>query len=400
MPSLHRSFAFACSMMSCVAGCGPAMESPDAATRDAAPSADARPPDARVDDGGAADASAPDGGRAVDAGRPGCSSPLPAPDAPAVPVDGAETFASLAAGMSSGEWVQYDTTASERYFRNGDGGHDLTWGDTAVWDPASQCVLHYGGGHLVVPAFSIYCVRTNTWIRGTLPHWLDFEGSVWGYTNHGYDRNAYDPETRRLFFYRGRRLWVYDLGCDEWSEQELMAGNQTARDFASWVPGLGVVHGRGENDSILFAYDPDTGTQTRLADSQFHSQLHTFGEYSPLHGLLFYGGGDGNQSVYTMDEAGVSRRVTDSPEPIRTVSSGASGGWVTTDPNTGDFLVLFVGGELRRYDPVGDAWRLESTSPFESGINRTISATLPEHGVILFATRTGSEAARVTLYKP
>lgn len=395
---MHRALLLALALTACDA----APTSPDG------PDASEPSPDAGsgVDDGGPAalpDATTPtDGGvTAPDAGPPGCATGiLPGPDAPAVAVDGARAFDELAAAMRSGEWAQYETTAPEGYFRNTDGGHDLSWADTAIWDPTSQCILHYGGGHLTIPGFSVYCLRTNTWIRGTLPPWLDFEGSVWGYTNHGYDRNAFDPEARRLHFYRGRGLWTYDLACDQWERGELPEGNHTARDFAEWVPGLGVVHGRGENDSILFAYDPATDTQTRLGESLFHSQLHTFGAWSEARGALLYGGGDGNTSVYVMDRAGVSTRVTDSPAEIRTVSGGAAGGWVTVDPTNGDFLVLFVSGELHRYDPSADRWALESTSPLPAELSRTVSASLPEHGVILFATRTGGESARITLYKP
>ena len=55
-----------------------------------------------------------------------------------------------------------------------------------------------------------------------------------------------------------------------------------------------------------------------------------------------------------MDPAGASTRATDSPTQIRTVSGGAAGGWVAVDPTNGDFLVLFVRGELHRYDPSAD----------------------------------------------
>ena len=349
------------------------------------------------DDAGATgDAGSDDGGARSDA-----STILPPSDARPVVVDGESTFAEVAAGIAPGEWVRYETTAAAGYFDNRDGGHDLTWGDSAVYDPTSGCVMHYGGGHLTIPAFSIYCTRTSEWIRGPLPEWLDFEGSGWGYTNHGYDKTAFDPESRRVFYYRGAELWTFALATETWSRHELAIRNAYLRDFATFVPGVGVVAGRGENDSRLFVIDPDDGSTTLEATSAFHSALHTFGEHSPIHDVLLYGGGDERREVYLREASGETRRVADAPDVIRTVAGGASGGWALTDPDDGDFLVLFApSGELHRYDPVADAWSLESRSPFEAGLSRTIAATLPDHGVIWFATRAATDRATITLYRP
>ncbi len=355
-----------------------ALPGPDAANTD--PDASLSGPDANTD-----------GGRPL----------LPPGDVRPVIVDGEHSFADVARGVAVGEWVQYDTTAPEGYFVNRNGGHDLSWGATAVWDAESQCILHYGGGHLTLPALSIYCTTTNTWIRGPLPHWLDLEGDIWAYTNHGYDRNAFDPETRRLFFYRGLSLWTFDLASETWSAHELDRGNSYLRDFAAFVPGLGVVAGRGEPRTQLFRIDPNNGSTEIIADALFHSALHTFGVYSPVHQLLFYGGGDDQRAVYVLRADGTSTRVTDSPEVIRTVATGASGGWALVDPDGDDFLVLFAPtGELHRYDPIADEWTFESRSPFQPQFALTLASTLPEHGVLLFATKTGSTSARITLHRP
>lgn len=342
-------------------------------------------------DGSVTDGSHPDAG----------PSTLPPADARPVIVDGDHTFADVARGIARGEWVQYETSAPADYFQNGGGGHDLSWSDSAVWDARSQCILHYGGGHLVVPAFSIYCVATNEWVRGPLPPWLDFEGSVWGYTNHGYDRNGFDPETRRLFYYRSSALWTFALETETWSSHDLAVGNHTLRDFATFFPDVGVIAGRGENDSRLVRIDPSDGSATLLADSDFHSALHTFGAYSPEHDVLLYGGGDDSAAVYLLSRDGTTRRVADAPAVIRTVSTGVTGGWVVTDPSNGDFLALIAPtGELHRYDPVADRWSFEARSPFAPELRRTIAATIPEHGVVMFATRTGSASATITLFRP
>lgn len=372
----------------------------DSGSRDAAAAHDGAR-DVGVFDDAATDSSdgAIDG--ATDGAEPDAGRLLPPSDARPVVVDGEHSFADVARDVAVGEWVQYESTAPERYFENRNGGHDLTWADSAVWDAESQCILHYGGGHLVVPGFSIYCVGTHEWIRGPLPPWLDFEGSVWGYTNHGYDRNAFDPVTRRLFFYRGRALWTFDLATETWTERALTIGNNYLRDFATFVPGAGILAGRGENDSRLFAIDPDDASASLLSDTAFHSALHTFGVYSDVHDVMLYGGGDGQRVVYLRRADGSSVRVADAPDVIRTVASGESGGWALTDPDDGDFLVLFAPtGELHRYDPVADAWSFESRSPFEPRLSRTIAATLPEHGVLLFATRTSDTTARITLHRP
>jgi hypothetical protein len=373
---------------------------------DGGATSDARVIDASSSDGGGErdaapapeDGSAPllDASVVADAGMV-----LPPTEARPVVVDEDSTFADVAREMARGEWTEYETAAPAGYFRNGEGGHDLTWADSAVWDPTSQCILHYGGGHLVVPALSIYCVSTNEWIRGPLPPWLDLEGSVWGYTNHGYDRNAFDPETRQLFFYRGRELWTFALETETWSSTSLSLGNAYLRDFATFFPGLGVIAGRGENDPRIIHIDPSAGTATLLADSDFHSALHTFAAYSPQHDVMLYGGGDDSTAIYRLARDGTTAPGARAPGVIRTVATGVTGGWTVTDPENGDFLVLFAPtGELHRYDPTADTWRFESRSPFAAGLTRTIAATLDEHGVVLFAHRTGETTARIVLYKP
>lgn len=332
---------------------------------------------------------------------PDSSMVLPPADARQVVVDGDSTFAEVVAGVAPGEWVQFETTAAQGYFNNGNGGHDLTWGDSAIYDETSGCLMHYGGGHITIPAFSIYCTRTNEWVRGPLPDWLDLEGNVWAYTNHGYDRNSFDPETRRLFYYRQKELWIFELGTETWSRHTLALGNAYLRDFATFVPGTGVVAGRGENDPRLFVIDPEDGSTTIDATSSFHSALHTFGEYSPIHDVLLYGGGDDQRSVYIRESNGDTRAVADAPEVIRTVAGGSTGGWALTDPDDGDFLVLSaLTGELHRYDPASDMWSLESRSPFEPELSRTIAATITDHGVLLFATRAAGDRALITLYRP
>lgn len=404
---LHRPpLGRAALLLTLAAACDASLEAEDAslhldgavpATRDAG--GGSSPPDAPApsDDGSIGDGSIGHG----DGGDGDGGARLPPSDARPVIVDGEHTFAEVARGVAAGEWVQYETTAPEGYFVNGDGGHDLTWAGGAAWDTSSQCILHYGGGHLVVPALSIYCVGTNTWVRGPLPDWLDFEGSVWNYTNHGYDKNAFDPATRRLHFYRGRELWTFDLRTETWSRQALTLGNSYLRDFAAFVPGVGVLAGRGEGSAHLIRIDPDEGTATLLTDTPFHTALHTFGVYSPVHDLLLYGGGDDQRTVYVRHRDGTSARVADAPAVLRTVATGVTGGWTTTDPDDGDFLALVAPtGELHRYDPLRDEWRFESRSPFEPGLTRTIAATLPEHGVLLFATRIAATQARITLYRP
>jgi hypothetical protein len=138
-----------------------------------------------------------------------------------------------------------------------------------------------------------------------------------------------------------------------------------------------------------------------IPDSLFHAALHTFGAYSPVHQLLFYGGGDNRREVNVLRADGSSARAADSPEVIRTVSTGQMGGWVLVDPDGDDFLALFAPtGEVHRYDPIADEWTFESRSPFEPQLKYTLGSTLPEHGVLLFATKTGATSARITLYRP
>lgn len=343
-----------------------------------------------------------DAGVPEDANAPDSSTSILPSTAKPVVIDGDNTFADITGKMSKGDWVEYETTAAENYFRNGKGGHDLTWAESAVWDAKSKCILHYGGGHLTIPAFSIYCVSSNEWIRGTLPPWLDLEGSVWHYTNHGYDRNAFDPITRRLFFYRMKELWIYELQTDKWRNLQLDMGNYQARDFAEFFPGLGVILGRGEPKSRLLRVDDlDAGKTVHLEKAAFHDTLHTFGEYSAKHDMMLYGGGNDKTATYLLKRDGQSITTAPSPHVISTVASGKAGGWVVVDPHSGDFLALFAkNGELHRYSPTTNKWTLEAISPLKPPMISTISASLPEYGVVLFATRISNSKARITLYRP
>jgi len=328
--------------------------------------------------------------------------PLTPPPVKPVKIKDGMTFAAIAKKMKSGEWVEYNTTPTKiNYFKNGGGGHDLSWADTAVWDQKAQCIYHYGGGHIKIPALSVYCVATNTWIRGKLPHWLDLKGSIWGYTNHGYDRNAFDPKTRTLYFYRGRQMWEFKPATSTWSKTNLKYGNSSLRDAATFFPGLGVITLRGEPKMGLYIFDTATKTQKVIPNAVLHRQLHTFSAYSPKHDVMLYGGGDGNKKVYILDRKLKTKQVADSPYPIRTVSGGTAGGWVTVDPKTGDFLALFAqNAELHRYNPKTNKWTRIGLSPFKPKLARTVAASLHDHGVILFASKTGDKTAKITLYKP
>ncbi len=362
---------------------------------DAAPEADA----GSATDGGARDASSPpDAAFERDAGvLPDAGAESILPMGGDAPVDGTSSFAELVATLAPGEWLQYESEAPERFFEQGEGGHRLDWADSAVWDPASGCLLHYGGGHLTIPALTIYCVGTGEWIRGPLPPWLDLEGSFWGYTNHGYDRNAFDPRTRTLFFSRNDEVWSYSLGSNSW-RRSIHGHRSDLREFAVHHPDHGVLIGAGNAPGLL-AFEPASEEARPLA-APFHGALHSFGQYSPRSGVMLYGGGDGRRDVYRFED-GEGRPTALAPEEIRTVSSGGAGGWVVEHPTSGDFLFLSAPtGIMHRYRVAADRWESLGAGPLGEGARNAMAVSMPEYGCVLFLSRRSGSSATATVYRP
>ena len=72
---------------------------------------------------------------------------------------------------------------------------------------------------------------------------------------------------------------------------------------------------------------------------------HNIAEYSPVHKMVLFGGGNGSSDLYKLDAKGKVTTLKKTPIGVGTMQS-----IVTLDPVSGDFLVFGKNGSFYVYD--------------------------------------------------
>jgi len=296
-------------------------------------------------------------------------------------------LATAASQMRAGTWRQLST--NNMYGALGDSagasGNILTYSDNGVWYPGTKSFYFVGGDHNGVARFVRFQESTNTWSIMPQPSWI---GS---FTMHAYDHTAIDTSRGHIYhrpfgqtvvrrYAISSRLWI-DLPTNFASESNLCCVG------IDWFP--------GERDSLVWAglelneYTAASGWINRSTDLPMGNQ-HNFAEYNPVHEIVVFGGGYGDNSnaVYRFDADGKIKRQDNAP-----IGLGIQSTIFTVDPVSGEYLVLTSAGEFWIYDVINDSWQMQPETPEVIAdlpypgyrLNSIVATPISDFGVVMLA---------------
>lgn len=354
--------------------------------------------------------------------------------APVLAGGGTSALAVAASALAVGSWVQLTTTGISALLSSGNGGgiggNNIPYTNQMVWNPVTNqiklaCSDH---GASYMPE-STYDEATNTWSSANA-------GGSWPFGTHAYGHMACRPDTGDLYSrYNGggvttepchRKLasgggWTTFTTTGSTTYTQIGVG-------ACWWPGSnsGVtsLSGTGAGGCYLIAeialgslmiYDPVANDWEALSTTATSpvDPYHTLAVYSQPYNCVVYGGGNGNQRVWRLDQNRTITELTSCP-----VSIGIQGSNLQCDPTSGKY-VLWGGGsnarQLYELDPSGSGTWTNMTgtrAPPSAGVNGVsdpsggsggpdalVSCPLPEHGVIAYMSASGASYANMFLYK-
>ena len=315
-------------------------------------------------------------------------------------------LAKLAAGMKRGEWAELKTdNLIETHRAKGASGAIFGYNEGAAWDSKTRQWLYCGGDHNDRIRFVTYSADANAWkVVDPQPDWIG------NGTSHGYDHNTIDP-AKGIFYYRPFSSAVvqrYDIAAGKWSALPKLATNEYLACCVglAWFPELdGLVWANGGGGKgHVFLFSEKDQKWTMLAKDLPMGVYHNFAEYSPVHKVVIFGGGNGSSDLYKLDANGKVTAQKKAPIGIGTMQT-----IVTLDPVSGDFLVFSKKGEFYVYDVVKDEWKLqegkapifEPTRVKDNAVWHTTAAPVGTYGVTMFVKYYAVDPPRgwVYLYK-
>ncbi len=371
------------------------------------------------------------GAPVVDAGTPVVDAGSPKGDAGTgggVIDGGTLKLAELAASMPSDSWAQLTSATGRELWASplgeGAGGIRNAYATKLAFDPATKKMYFIGDDHNAPLHFFIYDETTNAWSEGPALPWSVSEGSA----DHGYEHTVYVPAPVSSLYrrrHRGMELWRWG-GDTSWSSFSLKPGLNygSAASGIEWFPDVGkIVVFQDENGiyGAIVGYDPVSGAQTVYVSGSGTGSgallpntgdPHNFAHYNPSKHLVWFGGGNGATTSWTMDAAGTITAMPAIPAAVGSIGPGNGMSLPVYNPANGQFLV-FVSPTVRYdFDPSGaGTWvahtgvnnRAWANNVYDSSepMYGTQACPRPDLGVIVFMKGVGrSSPAEMWLYKP
>jgi hypothetical protein len=291
------------------------------------------------------------------------------------------------------------------------------YANKAVWNPVAKRVQFVGyphgpegcgNGTANAGGFVVYDLATNTWSKPTAPG-----GGGW----HSFDHNTLNPATGTHYYrpYNTRDVYALANGATSWTTlpQVPLASTQCCGAL-QWFPDFG--GGRLimiDGDWGGWSYDSGAGGWTHLFRTNGNdgtgvpqlimSSTANFSQYSKK-GFLVFGGGT---LVYKMDGAGTVTTLPAAPFGDLRAGTGSSCCSITTDPVSGDLLVIDGQNRLWQLDPSGPGtWTQKTTvtpptffTTIGGAGESLISAPISDYGVVMYVKCDDSSQCRIWLYK-
>ena len=313
--------------------------------------------------------------------------------------DEATELGKLAAAMKPGTWAELKTEGYTADLLKVQNHHILEYTAAAGWDPTSRQVLFVGQGHYSALKFISYDAAANAWkLRETPPWWKGDAQSGRGPIGHAYYNNAIDPVRGVFYLHQSATQLVhrYDVAKEAWTILPEITGAATGHGTAiAYFPERkGLVRVLG---GTVHFFSEKKNEWTRLRDKLAMGPYHNVAHYSAAHKVVLFGGGNNSKDLYGLDGEGNITQLKPAP-----VEVGINTAFVTSDPVSGDILVLHKDDKFYAMDPVKDAWKELGTEgmPFRmKGSSFDVVATpVSNHGVTLFFTAE-RRGLKVFLYK-
>ena len=304
-----------------------------------------------------------------------------------------------AAAMKPGTWAELKTKGYTADLLKVQNHHILEYTGAATWNPGTRQVLFVGQGHYSALKFIDYSADTNAWkLRPTPPWWKGDPKTGKGPIGHAYYNNTIDPIRGILYLHQSgtRLVHRYDVAKDEWTTlpeiQGAPTGHGTALAYFPEMKGLVRVLG-----GSLYFFNEEKKEWARLKDKLAMGPYHNVAQYSSVHKIVLFGGGNKSTAIYRMDSAGKISEGKAAPFEV-----GVNTAVLTTDPVSGDFLVLNRDDKFYSYSPATDTWKDLGTTgvPFTMKGNGydVVATPVPTYGVTLFFTAP-QKGLKVCLYR-
>lgn len=318
-------------------------------------------------------------------------------------IAGATELSDAAADLPEGEWVQLSTQDLLPAVAEPNGGATgsiFPYAESAVWDQATGQVIFVGSDHIYNandsgPRMIRYSDQANTWTAHGIPWWSNG-------TMHGYDHAAmYQGALYQMTLIVDQPVYRYDPGTDAWEPIAALpyTGYNRFGGLAPFPELGGLVYAEGGG---VFAYDVAADSWSEIASAVPMGDYHNFAEYSPPHGVVLLGGGNGSGQIHTLDPDLSLTSRGEVPFPLR-----VNDAIVTHDPNSGDFLIFGGDHQFLVYDVEADEL-LEQPSEvpfFDQGsapVSLVVAAAIDSYGVVMFVEHNGISLdgeANVWLYR-
>jgi hypothetical protein len=241
--------------------------------------------------------------------------------------------------------------------------------------------------------------RKDTKLRETPPWWKGDAQTGKGPIGHAYYNNTINPVRGIFYLHQSatRLVHRFDIARHEWKTLPEIAGAATGHGTAiAYFPERkGLV--RVLAGTVHFFSD-EKNEWTRLADKLAMGPYHNVARYSSVQKVVLLGGGNNSKNLYILDAEG---KIT--PGKAAPIEVGINTAIVTSDPVSGDFLVLHKDDRFYSFDPVKDAWKKLSTEGMPFRMNGSsfdvVTTPVANYGVTLFFTAE-RKGLKVYLYKP
>jgi hypothetical protein len=305
----------------------------------------------------------------------------------------------LAASMKPGSWAELKTDGYTADLLKAQNHHILEYTGAATWDPTSQQVLFVGQGHYSALKFITYSAKANAWQLRETPEWWKGDPKTGkGPIGHAYYNNTIDPVKGVLYHHQSatRLVHRYDIAKKEWTTlpeiKDAATGHGTAIAYFPERKELVRVLG-----GTVHVFNEEKNAWTRLTDKLAMGPYHNVAQYSSAQKVVLLGGGNNSKDLYKLDAEGKLTKLPPAPFEV-----GINTAVVTSDPVSGDFLILHKDDRFYSLNAAAETWKELSTKgmPFQmKGSSFDVVATpLSDHGVTLFFTAE-RKGLKVCLYK-
>jgi len=304
-------------------------------------------------------------------------------------------LAQAAAAMAPGSWATFSTNldgAASLFDLIDAGGNPdkriTEYADKMVWLSGRQEIHFTGGGHNANEKTIMYTDADNTWHDlGTPPWYVQPVGGA----IHGYQHNAGRGSTHYYLQFGGTTLHTRDIPSGTWGLLDttgVSLGTAGALGALEWFPTFGtgsliIVNGQ---TPAVYRWN---GKSWSVVGSPAMGGYHNVGVYSPIKDLMYLGGGNGSNQLYTMSNVG-----SIIPRASCPVEFGIIASVTTVDPVSGRLVLVCSDQVVRVYDPGTNTWFTDTAPPAgffsafypEGNVMGVVAAPVYDYGVTMFIT--------------